>query len=200
MRPNWFFAFPVTGRFVEELPAVPGAFRRFHPDDVHLTLAFLGGCGEAAAERALAVLDERLRVAPPPVFDVTLAEVVPMGGARYTALSALLGEGRTEVTACLTELGGLLCETALGRRPRRAAKPHVTLARPRRGATDAERAAGLLWAEQLELGAVRQRLGRMALYTWADSRRERLFKVVTERAFGRSPPRSAPAAGSNTAG
>jgi 2'-5' RNA ligase len=182
VRPNWFFAFPIDGRFVLELPEPPTALRRFHPDDVHLTLAFLGGCGEAAAERALGVLDERLRTAPPPPFDVTLAEVVPMGSAqRYTALSALLGQGRGEVAACLTELGGLLCEAALGRRPTRAAKPHVTVARPRRRATDADRAQGLAWAKKLELGGVRPRLERISLYTWSDLRRDRLFKIVTER-------------------
>src|SRR6187397_318046 len=60
-RPNWFFAFPIDGRFVLDLPAPPPALRPFHPDDVHLTLAFLGGCGEEAALAALAALDERLK-------------------------------------------------------------------------------------------------------------------------------------------
>lgn len=185
MRPNWFFAFPLDGGFVLELPELPRALRRFHPADVHLTLAFLGGCGEAAAERALDVLDERLRAAPPPAFAVSLAEVVAMGSpGRYTALSALLGAGRAEVTACVTELGGRLAEAALGRRPSRAAKPHVTVARPRRRATDADLAAGLAWAAKLELGSVRARLDRIALYTWADVRCERLFKIVAERRLG----------------
>src|SRR6188768_1382271 len=40
-RPNWFFAFPLPGAFVLELPEPPRALRRYHPDDVHLTLAFL---------------------------------------------------------------------------------------------------------------------------------------------------------------
>jgi 2'-5' RNA ligase len=181
-RPNWFFAFPVEGAFVRELPAAPKLFRLFHPDDVHLTLAFLGGSGEEPARRALDLLDERLEARPLAAFDVTLGELVPMGSARrYTALSALLGEGRAPLVACLTELGGLLCETALGRRPSRPAKPHVTIARPRQRASDAERASGLAWARALDLGGVRRRLDRIALYTWSDQRRERLFKIVAER-------------------
>jgi 2'-5' RNA ligase len=55
-RPNWFFSFPLDGSFVLQLPELPPAFRRYHPDDVHMTLAFLGGCGEAAALRALGVI------------------------------------------------------------------------------------------------------------------------------------------------
>lgn len=181
-RPNWFFAFPLDGAFVLELPAVPTHFRVFHPDDVHLTLAFLGGTGEEPARRALDVLDASLADTPLAALDVTLGEVVPMGSARrYTALSALLGEGREPLVACLTELGGLLCETALGRRPSRPAKPHVTVARPRRQASEADRAEGLVWARGLDLGRVRRRLDRIALYTWSDQRKERLFKVVAER-------------------
>lgn len=181
-RPNWFLAFPVEGAFVRELGELPSHFRLFHPEDVHLTLAFLGGVGEAVAESALAELDVRLGAAPLAALDVTLGEVVPMGSPRrYTALSALLHEGRAPLTACLTDLGGRLCEVALGRRPSRSAKPHVTIARPRRGATDADRAAGLVWARAVELAGVRRRLDRIALYTWSDRRTERLFKIVAER-------------------
>src|SRR4051812_5808505 len=63
-RPNWFFAFPMPGAFVLELPPVPRFMRRFHPEDVHLTLSFLGGCGEEAALRGLAALVEQLRTTP----------------------------------------------------------------------------------------------------------------------------------------
>jgi len=181
-RPNWFFAFPLDGGFVLELPAPPSALRRFHPEDVHMTLAFLGGCGEATAERTLARLDEELARAQVSPLQVSLGEIVPMGAKRrYSALSALLADGRAEATARLTELGGLLHETALGRRPSRPAKPHVTVARPRPRATDADRDAGLAWSRGLDVGGVRQTLGRIALYTWAEVRRERLFRIVAER-------------------
>ena len=181
-RPNWFFAFPVEGAFVLELPELPNGFRRFHPNDVHLTLAFLGGCGEEKARRALAALDERLRAAPLASLEVTLGEVVPMGPKpAYSALSALLDRGRTEAIAHLASTRDVLTEAALGRREKRAPKPHITLARPPLRANEASRAEGLAWARGVSLRSVARRLDRIALYTWHENRKEQLFRIVEER-------------------
>jgi 2'-5' RNA ligase len=157
--------------------------RRFHPEDVHLTLAFLGGCGEEGAERALAALDAQLSIAPLAPIEIGLGEVVPMGGSRrhYSALSALLARGREEATAALTALRDALTQAASGRRDERPAKPHVTLARPKGRASAEDRARGLAWAAALELGSVNARLDRIALYTWSERRLERMFRIVAER-------------------
>lgn len=184
-RPNWFLAFPIDGRFVLDLPPLPPNFRRFHPEDVHLTLAFLGGVPEAAALRALGALDARLLENPISALQVSLAEVVPMGGSRrsYSALSALLEQGRDEMTAHLSALRDALTEAASGRRDQRPPKPHVSIARPRTRASEANREEGLAWAAQLSLREVRPRLERIALYTWDEQRRDRLFRIVAERSL-----------------
>jgi 2'-5' RNA ligase len=129
MRPNWFIAFPVDGAFVPELPALPPCFRAFPSAELHMTLAFLGACGETVAHRALAALDERLARAPVGAFPISFGAVVPMGGSRqgYTALSALLERGRDRATEILTAHRDPLYEAA-GRKPeRRPPKPHAIM-------------------------------------------------------------------------
>jgi 2'-5' RNA ligase len=181
MRPNWFVAFPVDGSFVLDLPPLPPAFRRFHPEDVHLTLSFLGACSEEAAQRGMAALRQELAAAPRHGLTVTLGQVVPMGpSGHYSALSALLEVGRAETERCMTDLRDLVSDAALRQREQRAAKAHVTLARPQRNASAERRAQGLAWANAQRLGGVQLRLSRLALYGWADDRRERLFRIATE--------------------
>ena len=189
-RPNYFFAFPIDGQFVAGLPPLPPSFRLFHPEDVHLTLSFLGGCGQDAAERALTALDDALRRAPRPSLDVSLGEVVPMGPKReYSALSALLERGRAATTEHIAGLRDVVSEAALGRREQRAPKPHVTIAKPRSRVTAAGREAGLAWASALDLRAIDARLDRVALYTWSEgNRQERLFRIVAQVPLHRASP------------
>jgi hypothetical protein len=51
-------------------------------------------------------------------------------------------------------------------------------------ASDENREKGLAWAKNLDLHAVHARLDRIALYTWNENRREKLFRIVTERRLG----------------
>lgn len=185
-RPNWFLAFPFDGRFVDELTDVPPCVRRFPGEDVHLTLSFFGGCGEERAMRALAVLDALLEKEALAPIDVALGEVVPLGGSKrdYTALSALLSRGREETEGVMARLRDPLHEAATGRIEKRPPKAHVTIARPKLRAKDADRACGLEWAKSLELHGVTGRLDRVALYTWHEKRPARLFRIVAERKLG----------------
>lgn len=185
-RPNWFLAFPLDGSFVDALTNVPPCVRRFPGEDVHLTLSFFGGCGEEKALRALALLDTLLAKETVAPMDVSLGEVVPMGGSKrdYTALSALLERGRAETEACMARLRDPLHEAATGRIEKRPPKAHVTIARPKMRPKDADRVCGLEWARSLDLSGVSARLDRIALYTWHENRPARLFRIVAERKLG----------------
>jgi 2'-5' RNA ligase len=182
-KPNWFLAFPLDGAFVLQLPKLPSRFRLFHPDDVHMTLAFLGPCGEQGAERALAALDQCLAETPRAPVAITLGALVPMGGSvkAYTALSAVVDTGRPLAEQLLLELRDPLTEAASGRRDKRKPKPHITVARPQHRVSDEDRAAGLAWAASVDLGPSVHTLDRIALYTWHEHRREQLFRIVAER-------------------
>lgn len=183
MEANWFVALPAPGAgWFEERVAShpPPQVRLFHPDDLHFTVAFLGRAGAAAAQRAW---EQRTRW-PSGAVRVSLGTVVGMGPpARYSALSALLEHGREAV-----ETGILACRdpmlAAAGARPDpHAIKAHLTLGRPRRDATGAQRSAALAWAMRLPLRGVEFELGEIALYTWDEERRERQFRIVARAAL-----------------
>jgi len=166
------------GWYAERVPEPPPSLRRFAPGDLHATIAFLGACGEESAQAAF----EAARAWSMEPAPVTLGQVVPMGRpSRYSALSALLVEGREVVEAEMGRVRDAIADAAGARRERRPPKAHVTLARPGRKASDEEREAGLVWARGLNLHRVEVLLGTPALYTWSVDRREALFRRVELR-------------------
>lgn len=185
MSPSWFIGLvaPVPEAVLAALPPPPPRVRLFHAGDLHLTVAFLGGVEEDAARAAWRLATTH---AWSPI-SATLAAVVPMGPpARPSALSAELDSGREEARALMAALRDP-CRRAAGLLPeRRDHRPHITLARPQRRATDAERARAVAWARDLDLNGAPVVLQALALYTWAADRQERLFRVVEQvSALGR---------------
>jgi 2'-5' RNA ligase len=179
---NWFIGLPVApGAWFGRVGAPPPGVTLFHPEDLHLTIAFLGAVTEDAARAGWAAL-----VWDRPRLEVVLGAVVPMGSSRRpSAFSALLDQGRPEVEEAMGRSRGA-CFTAAGARPEeRAPKAHVTVARPSRKATDRERRAGEVWAAGLDLGRPTVTLDRVALFTWSETRHAGddgpRFRVVESR-------------------
>jgi 2'-5' RNA ligase len=172
---NWFIGLPIAPEgWFESVPAPPPACRLFAPTDLHLTVAFLGTVTEDVARAAWAAT--RWIDSPE---TVTLGAAVPMGSARrWSALSVLLGDGRVEVEAAIGRSRGAAFDAARVRPDDRPPKAHVTIARPKRSATSAERAAALAWAETIVLPSVRVTVATIALYTWSEDRERTLFRVV----------------------
>ena len=157
----------------------PPDLRRFHAEDLHATVAFLGPCGEEAARAAFATATEEVTPIP-----VRLGRLVPMGPPRRpSALSLELEDGREEVAALITRWRPAMWRAASAREDDRPAKPHITVLRPPRRASPAERQRALDWAARQPPVNVAVTLDRLALYTWAEDRRRRQFQVVASRPF-----------------
>lgn len=177
MNPNWFIGLVANPAdwFPRRLGEVPPGIRLFSPDDLHLTVAFLGGCSESDARAAWSHAAEW----PLPVTRIALGDVVPMGPAsRYSALSALLLENRQAVQSAISEVRGDMWQAAAARPDRRPAKAHLTLARLNRGATPAQRDGALSWAASIDIRGLELYLDRLSLYTWRTDRSKGLFKRV----------------------
>jgi 2'-5' RNA ligase len=166
----------LAGEFLSAL-APPPQVRLFAPEDLHITLAFLGPVGEERARASFAHVPA-LPLAP---LESTLGPVVALGGRRRpSAFSALPTRRRAEIEAAMSAVRDVLCDAAGARRETRPALAHITLARPARRASAAEVAAARAWATQLELGAPVIRIESAALYTWSLDRARTLFRVVAE--------------------
>lgn len=171
---NWFIALKVpTGGWWTRVTEPPHGVKRFAPEDVHCTVAFLGPVGEQAAMAAFALAPEW----PTGVLEVTLGDVVPMGNPRRpSALSAIVADGRDVLAAAIGAVRADLCRAAGARTDDRPPLPHVTIARPTRSANRSEVRAAIEWARRLDLGRPLVELSVLALYTRSDDRNVRLFR------------------------
>lgn len=176
MRANWFIGLPVPGEdWFARVGEPPPCVRLFHPEDLHLTVAFLGAVAEARARRAFA----RASTLPLAPTQVVLGTVVPMGNPRHpSALSACLVEHEREVAQAIDVVRHAACDEAGARRDERPVLPHLTVARIRRGASRDEQQSAVTWAQGIDLGAPRTWLTQVALYTWSEDRKTRLFRIA----------------------
>jgi 2'-5' RNA ligase len=179
---NWFLALVVPERAAlgEAAAGLPPGLRRFQPADLHLTLAFLGACGE---DRALRAWQAVAPIGHAPIR-ASAGAWRAMGPLRRPSAYALtLGRGR-RLTARLIEAcrAAALAGADLPR-DERPPLPHITLARPRRrpvGAPDS-REAMAAWLARAPVPHTTFTLAEIGLYRWAEDRRERLFAIALRR-------------------
>lgn len=177
-RPNWFIAWPVDGRewLAPLVAGAPPGLKRFHPDDLHITLAFLGAVAPEAAMASWRVIAE----APLGPLDGVLERVAGFGDPRAPSAFSVEVSGEA-IREAIATWRGPLAEAAGARPDRYAPRAHCTVCRPRRESPDADRRAGLAWASALPALGRPVRLDRIALYTWSEDRRARQFQIIRER-------------------
>lgn len=95
----------------------------------------------------------------------------------------MVESGREPLTEMIAEARETVLSAAGAPEDTRPPLPHMTLARIQRRAKAAERRAALRWAQGIDLRGVTFTAPSVALYTWADDRRERLFQIVEQRVF-----------------
>lgn len=175
---NWFIALPVDAA---ELPRdlladLPAGLRRFHAGDLHITVAFLGSVGPDAAYAAW----RAAWIAAGP-FSVTLGAPAALGNPRRPSAFGLdLGDGAATLAEVIGQWRDPLRRAAGQSAETREPRPHLTLGRPPRRGGDTIRARALEWVDSYCPAPATLNLDRLALYTRADDRRERQFRIVEE--------------------
>ena len=180
--PNWFIALVLPEQSGWERCAVelPMGMRRFHPEDLHLTVAFLGSCGEERAHQAWASLASERH----PPIPVTAGSWRAMGAPRSPSAYALtLAEGRAPTAALMADWGRRALTVAAQPVDGRSPLPHVTLARPTRRLRDQLREPMDHWLRTAPVPTTPVTLEHLALYTWAEDRSQRLFRQVAVRSL-----------------
>lgn len=161
--PNWFIGFAIQS---ESLAAIarqaPDGLQPVHPDDLHLTVAFLGSCGETTARQAW----QNIIAAPPPARSESTLRVEPIGlasCAKYYVASF----AKADATAAFMLHVRRQNHAQFGIEDNFEPFPHITLAR-RGNSPLSVREAAARWFRESDIEGLRVHLNTLALYTWAD--------------------------------
>jgi RNA 2',3'-cyclic 3'-phosphodiesterase len=184
MGPNWFIALPVQAVQLpsECLQAVPVGLSRFHPDDLHVTVAFLGPVDASSALAAWYAAT----LLPAPDFHVSITGMRALGSpARPSAYGLVLDDGAGSLNTYIAAHRDALREAAGVHTRERPPLPHVTLARPPRKAGQVARERAAQWLETFRPPPTCLQLDRLALYTRSRRSRsgnhpDRRFRRVAE--------------------
>lgn len=192
-RPNWFLALPMPAvaapAWLAAAAGAPPALRRFPAADLHLTLAFLGPCEPAAALAAWGALAAMSH----PAITIRAAGWRALGApAAPSAYGVTLAQGHEPLCRLLASWGATALAAAGCPPERRPPLPHLTLLRPPRREAAALRQPMATWMAAAPLPEAPATLTELALYTWAEDRRQRLFRIVRRRALGSTPAADSP--------
>ena len=179
-RPNWFLALPLPprARWQDAAVSAPPQLRRVAAEDLHLTLAFLGSCGEERAAAAWQAVGSLQSVA----ISIQAGGWCALGSARQpSAYGLTLAEGNAQLCELLQRWEPRAREAAGLAPSLRPPLPHVTLLRPGRRDAPLVIEPMRVWMARTPLPPGRALLQELALWTWDPDRRQRLFRIRERR-------------------
>lgn len=183
MRPNWFIGLvvPAAGWFDGLLADAPRGVRRFSEHDLHITLAFLGGVTEGAAQAAW----DTFAGWTPGALTLDFGPIDLFGGRRPGAFAITLHRPPKALVDGF-EVPGRQALEVVGKTPRPGVpRPHCTVARVGRRVSGRARDEAIEWALALPTQGHRITVADVALYTWTEDRSAQLFKIVDSRSLQR---------------
>ncbi|HRR07086.1 MAG TPA: hypothetical protein PLO56_00175 [Rhodothermales bacterium] len=178
---NWFvgLVIPKFEEYDNYMVELPKGLRSFHPEDLHLTVAFLGNCGHKAALHAWEKLVQEVYFMPFPLMPGAL---VPFGSPKNpSAYSIVPTIGKEMATKLIARYRDPFLQEVSAKPDLRPPQPHITIVRPSRNSTTEEQKQHLFWANNLHFPESTSVIHTLALYTWADDRRVKQFKIVAEQ-------------------
>lgn len=187
--PNWLIGFPVSDAWVgDALVGVPDSLRTFGGEDIHFTIAFLGGCGETNARLAWRAFHAE-RAAHPPVgpLTVTLDRIALFGRKGAESYLSAVPAGPPGPLTHFIETHRNVARAAAGLgEETRPVSPHVTIARTQRPSRQPLLQDAISWATNKPALGVQITLDELALYTWTPKRHEQLYYIVERCPFGQT--------------
>lgn len=178
MKANWFIALqPSEGINLNTIvQTTPSGLRVFAPEDQHITLAFLGPC---APDEALAAWVLACQTAPF-VQQLKPKALRPMGNPKRPSAAALTFDESDSLIRWMDDHQTRLLQKANRPPAKHPPLPHLTVARPKRRASESTRNSMIRWCHETEIHMPDVVCLKMALYTWSHNRRERLFRTTNE--------------------
>jgi len=179
-KPNWFVAAPIPAAdwLPDVLADLPASCRGFQPEDVHLTVAFLGAMDPDRREAVAAAMD---RVAAAPLHIRLGALLALPSPKRPSAFSFSVTQGAEAATGLIGDWRESLWAAAGARADTRPPLAHITVARPIRKFGPRGQREGMDWMRGVAPPDGLLIIDRLALYTWAEDRRLRQFQIVHQR-------------------
>ncbi len=179
MKPNWFIAFPISpGRWHDKVNEnIPNSFRVFHPNDLHVTVAFLKKCDELQIENIADILQ---RIVIERFIVATDRPLLLPSNDNFSVLAVGFSKGNSLLKKYISKYRTLFSEVAGIEADSRSPFPHCTIARLRYDAMT-KRQSLVKSVNSINIPCEEIIIDRLALYTWNDNRKIMQFKIIKEQ-------------------